>query len=320
MKRIFSFLLILFSLGYSLSPSELAEQYKNKSLNLPVHYRSIPIKERAGHSTTKEKSKNETIPQNDFQKIEHPEPSQNNKYWEEEAQQRDEIKVENKYLEEDTYFGARYYDNFTGRWISRDPISGNLVEPGTLNRYIYVLNNPLIHIDPNGEELVNVLISPRVAKFIMVRRTGTQKNRGLIMDSSFYPKFKELVKRVIKANKKIVVISSFRTDKEQTRIHDLGNGKVSSHESATGIDVYYADKDGKMTSRGVANTAKNRKILRELGFRPVSEGGSWHHIDSGKTTSQRKKLQNKHKKQIKKDKGNHKKLKVKKLRFKNEKF
>ena len=66
--------------------------------------------------------------------------------------------------------------------------------------------------------------------------------------------------------------------------------------------------------------AKNRKILRELGFRPVSEGGTWKHIDSGKTTSQRKKLQNKHKKQIKKDKGNHKKLKVKKLRFKNEKF
>ena len=150
MKRIFSFLLILFSLGYSLSPSELAEQYKNKSLNLPVHYRSIPIKERAGHSTTKEKSKNETIPQNDFQKIEHPEPSQNNKYWEEEAQQRDEIKVENKYLEEDTYFGARYYDSFIGRWISRDPHSGRIILPQSLNRYLYAYNRPLDFTDPDG--------------------------------------------------------------------------------------------------------------------------------------------------------------------------
>ncbi len=49
-----------------------------------------------------------------------------------------------------TYFGARYYNPIIGRWISKDPEIGTIIDPKTLNRYVYVLNNPLKYHDPDG--------------------------------------------------------------------------------------------------------------------------------------------------------------------------
>jgi len=49
------------------------------------------------------------------------------------------------------YYGARYYDPVIGRFITRDPVKGNIMNPQTLNPYVYCLNNPLKYIDPNGE-------------------------------------------------------------------------------------------------------------------------------------------------------------------------
>ena len=48
------------------------------------------------------------------------------------------------------YYGARYYDPQIGRFISRDPRFGRLGNPQTLNRYVYVLNNPLKYRDSTG--------------------------------------------------------------------------------------------------------------------------------------------------------------------------
>lgn len=46
----------------------------------------------------------------------------------------------------------RYYDVGTGRFLSKDPLRGELVEPGSLNRYVYVMGNPVMGIDPAGLE------------------------------------------------------------------------------------------------------------------------------------------------------------------------
>ena len=48
------------------------------------------------------------------------------------------------------FLRARYYDPALGRFLSRDPFSGYLTMPQTLNRYPYVLNNPVNYIDPFG--------------------------------------------------------------------------------------------------------------------------------------------------------------------------
>lgn len=48
------------------------------------------------------------------------------------------------------YYGARYYDPATGRFVSADSIVPSPGNPQHLNRYSYALNNPLIYIDPSG--------------------------------------------------------------------------------------------------------------------------------------------------------------------------
>ncbi len=49
-----------------------------------------------------------------------------------------------------TYFGARYYNPVIGRWISKDSIPGRAIDPQTLNRYLYCVNNPFKYIESDG--------------------------------------------------------------------------------------------------------------------------------------------------------------------------
>jgi len=49
-----------------------------------------------------------------------------------------------------TYFGARYYDQNTGRFTSTDPFKGYYSDPRSLHRYNYAFNNPLVYVDPYG--------------------------------------------------------------------------------------------------------------------------------------------------------------------------
>jgi len=59
------------------------------------------------------------------------------------------IRFSSKYCDTETnlyYFGYRYYNPDTGRWINRDPLG----EQGGLNLYGYVKNTPSSGIDPLG--------------------------------------------------------------------------------------------------------------------------------------------------------------------------
>ena len=48
------------------------------------------------------------------------------------------------------YYGARYYDPDVGRFLTRDPLKGDIFNSQSLNRYTYCLNNPLKYTDPSG--------------------------------------------------------------------------------------------------------------------------------------------------------------------------
>lgn len=48
------------------------------------------------------------------------------------------------------YYGARWYDPSIGRFMQADTIVPNPANPQSLNRYSYVLNNPLRYTDPTG--------------------------------------------------------------------------------------------------------------------------------------------------------------------------
>ncbi len=64
------------------------------------------------------------------------------------------------------YYGARYYDPELGRFITADTvIPGAGSDPQGLNRYAYVLNNPLKLVDPSGHSPEEATISePRVGQ------------------------------------------------------------------------------------------------------------------------------------------------------------
>jgi RHS repeat-associated protein len=49
------------------------------------------------------------------------------------------------------YFGARYYDSRIGRWLVVDPLFEKHPE---WSPYNYVLDNPLVFIDPNGQQVL----------------------------------------------------------------------------------------------------------------------------------------------------------------------
>ncbi|MBP2115936.1 polymorphic toxin-type HINT domain-containing protein [Paenibacillus silagei] len=48
------------------------------------------------------------------------------------------------------YLRARYYDPSIGRFLNEDTVEGQIDNPLTQNLYTYVINNPLIYIDPTG--------------------------------------------------------------------------------------------------------------------------------------------------------------------------
>jgi len=48
------------------------------------------------------------------------------------------------------YYGARYYDPALRRWVQADTLVPEPGDPQSLNRYSYVLNNPLRYTDPTG--------------------------------------------------------------------------------------------------------------------------------------------------------------------------
>jgi RHS repeat-associated protein len=59
------------------------------------------------------------------------------------------------------YFGARYYRADLGRFTSVDPmqnVGSALVDPQRWNRYTYARNSPLRYTDPNGLDIVPVVL------------------------------------------------------------------------------------------------------------------------------------------------------------------
>ena len=48
------------------------------------------------------------------------------------------------------YLRARYYNQVTGRFLSRDPEDGKASDPASLHKYLYAGGDPVNGIDPTG--------------------------------------------------------------------------------------------------------------------------------------------------------------------------
>src|SRR5690606_6619231 len=63
------------------------------------------------------------------------------------------------------YFGARYYDDEQGRFLSQDPYPGEVDAPPSLHRYLYANANPLRYIDLQGYKAVPTFTDADIARY-----------------------------------------------------------------------------------------------------------------------------------------------------------
>ena len=81
------------------------------------------------------------------------------------------------------YLRARYYNPAQARFTSVDPFEGRVYEPNTLNDYIYAGSNPVMFVDPSGEQYT--VASLGLASSISAGLRGVQVstiNRALIKE------------------------------------------------------------------------------------------------------------------------------------------
>nr|WP_275984165.1 RHS repeat-associated core domain-containing protein [Paenibacillus hamazuiensis] len=81
------------------------------------------------------------------------------------------IRYAGEFFDDETglyYLRARYYNPYTGRFTTEDTYAGQAEDPLSLNRYTYVLNNPLMYKDPTGHwEEGDENLSPQAQDKIM---------------------------------------------------------------------------------------------------------------------------------------------------------
>jgi RHS repeat-associated protein len=59
------------------------------------------------------------------------------------------------------YFEARYYNSGQGRFMSSDPVPLNvnrILDPQRFNSYAYARNNPIVYVDPDGQDPQHVIV------------------------------------------------------------------------------------------------------------------------------------------------------------------
>lgn len=165
-------------------------------------------------------------------------------------------------------FGERMYDPRVGRWFRTDKLEKKYP---SISPYVAFGNDPINVIDPDGNELIEIII-----------KTKSPYIKGqlrIVVDKEIAGKVKELIKYAIDNKIYVHINSDFRTTKEQsTSIQKTGVTPAkpgnSRHEGGFALDFQlYKDNSGKssdiISKKEMANLKDNDFINKaeELGFR-----------------------------------------------------
>ena len=158
------------------------------------------------------------------------------------------------------YYGARYYDPAIGRFTTRDPKKGDLMNPQSLNPYVYCMNNPMKYIDPDGRDHIDPLremygitgknpLSPSDYLFLMgivafcanppvgALITGISKGASLIVDPFIESNSDEAIREWLKKHRDEAIEVRYYLDQPNTYYAKLKNDtwlKITTKEDIIG--------------------------------------------------------------------------------------
>ncbi len=184
-----------------------------------------------------------------------------------------------KYLDSETglnYYGFRYYNPSTGRWLSRDPIE----EDGGLNLYGFVDNSPLDSIDPNGLWKLkfaydrNFSVASR-GYISMAARADIENGNG-VLSVSVRGGVRFFLSEVVSSGPAGTLIGVFLQKRNISQEGRLGVGGATSVEFSCPRgqkNLYIQFTDARLSISAQAFVGYQGKQARALG--QVSGGGEW---------------------------------------------
>lgn len=187
-----------------------------------------------------------------------------------------------KELDDETglnYYGARYYDSATGRFISPDPLllrmdqiaeeekNEFLSDPQNLNAYTYAKNNPVKYVDPDGE--FAFLAALVMAVFVSVVY-GTQNVAAPDINSQpVYTKSSaEIGSEIVRGT--FAMAASLSAPKAIQKITQFGFKTIGQ------LQKYRKLVDGGMDSKTAANKVLNETQPRVVKLKPDTTASSEH--------------------------------------------
>ena len=167
------------------------------------------------------------------------------------------------------YFGARYYSNQQGRFISVDPslISAHPSNPQTWNRYSYTYNNPLALIDHNGKwptsthnKIVNTAFDTlSESKRAKIREGSASVDRNL-----------EKPARLILENTLVEGMAPRHAMTPGSKVRELGSFEAAQKWASNEM---YKFIDGKMAqAQKLYQAGENRNGVNDLALFTFGEG------------------------------------------------
>jgi len=168
------------------------------------------------------------------------------------------IRYAGEYLDSETglyYLRARYYDPYTGRFISEDSFWGEDSNPLSLNLYTYAFNNPIRYVDPTGHSPEDDRIAQQraIAQMDALKRIHLQIASGNIPLDCYGVEPEALLKAVEKTA-------------NQVRDQLLG---YESNENLRGL--ISQDKEGKVGAWEEYRLRKTEERIVQQGYISVTD-------------------------------------------------
>ncbi len=138
------------------------------------------------------------------------------------------------------YFGARYYDSDSSRFLSADPLreSGEPTNPQSWNRYAYALNNPLKFVDPDGQSpIVAVAGALTVAVTVAVVLLLPERTRRELSQNTV-----EIIDRAGEAAANAIDVGRRLLGDLINTVTELVEGPAQSTKTSETIDNFDAGK------------------------------------------------------------------------------